>query len=127
MSRPALNLKTKLTAAAIALLVIVGAGTGIGVYEHDHSGNVKTVSNSQHQLTQISYDGKSGVNAFVLLKKYATIQSKNYSFGEFVESINGVSGNGPKYWTLYVNGKESSVGASSYVTKNSDTITWKLQ
>ncbi|MGH7234405.1 MAG: DUF4430 domain-containing protein, partial [Candidatus Saccharimonadales bacterium] len=32
-----------------------------------------------------------------------------------------------KYWTFYVNGKEASVGASSYVTKNSDRLTWKLQ
>jgi hypothetical protein len=67
------------------------------------------------------------VNAFVLLKKYALVQAKHYSFGYFVSSINGVAGNGPKYWTLFVNGKESSVGASSYITKSSDKITWKLE
>jgi hypothetical protein len=62
-----------------------------------------------------------------LLEKHATIQAKHYSFGYFVTSIDGVVGNGPKYWTFYVNGKEASVGASSYVTKNSDRINWKLQ
>lgn len=126
MSRVARTLKSKLT-ILVAVVVLIGAGAGIGVYEHDHNGHVQTVSNSQHQLTQISYRGKNGVNAFALLQKYATVQSKHYSFGEFVTSINGVAGNGPKYWTFYVNGKQAKVGAGSYITKDSDTITWKLQ
>jgi hypothetical protein len=126
MSRVAQVLKSKLT-IIVALVVVIGAGAGVGVYEHSQSGHVKTVANAQHKLTQISYSGKNGVNAFTLLQKYATIQSKHYSFGEFVTSINGVAGNGPKYWTLYVNGRQATVGASAYVTKNSDTITWKLQ
>jgi hypothetical protein len=44
-----------------------------------------------------------------------------------VTSIDGTFGNGPKYWTFYVNGKQADVGASSYVTKSSDNIMWKLQ
>lgn len=126
MSRVAQVFKTKLVLPIIAVLIIAG-GVGVGIYVHDHSGDVQTVTNAQHQLTQISYNGKSGVNAYVLLKKYATVQAKHYSFGYFVSSINGVTGNGPKYWTLYINGKESNVGASSYITKNSDKLTWKLQ
>jgi hypothetical protein len=126
MSRVAQVLKSKIT-IFIALVVVIGAGAGLGVYEHDHSGYIKTVSNSQHQLTQISYNGKNGVNAYALLQKYETVQAKHYSFGYLVTSINGVAGNGPKYWTFYVNGKEASVGASSYITKDSDKIMWKLQ
>ncbi len=126
MGRVAQVLKSK-TIIIAALVVVIGAGAGIGVYEQDQSGHVKTVTNSQHQLTRISYSGKNGVNAFSLLQKYAKVQSKHYSFGEFVTSINGEAGNGPKYWTLYVNGKQATVGASAYITKNSDTVTWKLQ
>lgn len=127
MSRVAQVLSSKITVAVIAV-VVIAAGVGIGIDVHNSdSGHVQTVTNAQHKITQISYDGQSGINAYVLLKKHATVQAKHYSFGYFVTSIDGVSGNGPKYWTMYVNGKEATVGASSYITKNSDRISWKLQ
>jgi hypothetical protein len=127
MSRVAQVTKSKLILVVAVVIIIVAGGLGVGIYLHDHNGNVKTVTNAQNQVTQISYSGQTGVNAYTLLKKYATVQAKHYSFGYFVTSIDGVAGNGPKYWTFYVNNKEASVGASSYTTKNSDTITWKLQ
>ncbi|HUD81569.1 MAG TPA: DUF4430 domain-containing protein [Patescibacteria group bacterium] len=127
MSRVAQVLKSKITYVVVAV-VIIAAGVVTGIDMHDNnSGHVQTTTNSQHQITQISYVGKNGQNAFVLLKKYATVQAKQYSFGYLVTSINGVVGNGPKYWTFYVNGREASVGASSYITKSSDKITWKLE
>ena len=103
MSRVAQILTSKLTIAAVAIIVAAGA-VGAGVAIHDkNNGNVQTTSNTQHQLTQISYNGQAGVNALALLRKHATVQTKKYSFGLFVESIDGVNGNGPKYWTFYVN------------------------
>jgi hypothetical protein len=125
MSKVAQTLKPKLAILA-AIVIIVAVGLGVYV-QTKNSGDVQTLTNSQHQITQISYKGTNNVNAYVLLKKYAVVQAKHYSFGYFVTSINGVAGNGPKYWTMYVNGKESNVGASDYITKDSDTITWKLQ
>jgi hypothetical protein len=110
------------------VIIVMLAGIGVGLIAHDISDHhVDMVTNSKHQLTQLSYKGQNGVNAFTLLKSHATVTYKSYSFGKFVTSIDGVYGNGPKYWTLYVNNKESNVGASAYTTKSSDTITWKLQ
>jgi len=127
MSRVAQVLKSKIIYVVVAV-IIIAAGVGSGIYIHDNnSGHVQTTANSQHQITQISYDGKNGENAFVLLKKYAAVQAKHYSFGYLVTSIDGVVGNGPKYWTFYVNSREASVGASLYITKSSDKITWKLE
>lgn len=127
MSRVARYLKTKEVLVSIIVIIIL-AGVGIGIYVHDkNSGQVQLITNSQQQLTAISYDGKNGVNAYTLLKKYAVVQDKHYSFGYFVTAINGVTGNGPKYWTFFVNGQESSVGASAYMTKSSDKLTWKLE
>jgi len=117
---------TPKVAAVAAVIIIVATGLGIYVQNKD-TGHVQTVTNSQQQITQISYDGKNGVDAYTLLKSYASVQAKHYSFGYFVTAIDDVKGSGPKYWTFYVNGKESNVGASSYITKNSDKITWKLQ
>jgi uncharacterized protein DUF4430 len=126
MSRVA-QIKTKI-AIGVTVIVVIAVGVVAGIDIHNRSdGNVKTVTNSQHQITQISYNGQNSVNAYVLLEKHATVQAKHYSFGYFVTSIDGVAGNGPKYWTFYVNGKEASVGASSYITKSSDRISWKLE
>jgi hypothetical protein len=126
MSRVAQVLKSRLVLTSLVVIILL-IGTGSAVYVHNNnSGDVQTTTNAQHQLTQISYDGQNGVNAFTLLKKYATVQAKHYSFGYFVTAINGVAGNGPKYWTFIVNGREASVGASSYITKSSDKISWKL-
>jgi len=127
MGRVAQVLKSKVTVVAIAI-VVIAAGVGIGIDAHSRdNGHVQTITNAQHHISQISYNGQNGVNAYVLLEKHAAVQAKRYSFGYFVTSIDGVAGNGPKYWTFFVNGKEASVGASSFVTKNSDRITWKLQ
>jgi hypothetical protein len=34
---------------------------------------------------------------------------------------------GQEFWALYVNGKQSEVGAGVYVTKNDDVIEWRLE
>lgn len=124
MSRVALT-KTLLITLAV---VVVGAGGGTwAAIANSPSHKVATVVNAQHQITQMSYQGQAGQTALTLLKKHATVQVKHYSFGDQVIAINGTSGNGPKYWTFYINSKEASVGAGTYVTKSTDKIMWKLQ
>ncbi|MGH6878680.1 MAG: hypothetical protein ACREHV_15060, partial [Rhizomicrobium sp.] len=99
MSRVAQVLHLKVTVAVISIVVIAtGVGLGFDVHSKDNDG-VQIFTNSQHRLSQISYNGQSGVNAYFLLQKHATVKAKKYSFGYFVTSINGVVGNGPKYWT----------------------------
>lgn len=126
MSRPtqANKIKIIIVAAIVAVLAIGGVWAGVA---NSPSHTVDVVRNAQHQTTQLSYQGEDGKNALTLLKRHAQVQTKHYSFGDLVTSINGTAGNGPKYWTFYVNGKQSSVGAGSYITKNSDKIMWKLQ
>ena len=123
MSRAA-SLKIKITAAVIAVLMVAG---GVWAYIAITDSSAQTVTNANHQVTQISYRGESGQNALTLLKRHASVQTKHYSFGDLVVSIDGTKGSGPKYWTFYVNNKEATVGAGSYMTKNSDTLMWKLQ
>lgn len=123
MSRAAI-IKTVVVSVAVAM----GAtGAGWAYVANSPSHKVQTVTNAQHQLTQLSYEGQGGQNALTLLKKHARVQTKHYSFGDMVVSINGVQGNGPKYWTFYINGKMASVGAGTYVTKSADRLAWKLQ
>lgn len=46
-------------------------------------------------------------------------------FGAFIDSIDGVDDNpdGQKYWMLFINGQESSVGVSEAIISEDETIT----
>jgi hypothetical protein len=123
MSRAAIR-----KAVVCSVIIIAALGFGSWAYiANSPSHKVAITTNDQKQITQLSYHGQTGQTALALLKRHATVQTKQYSFGDLVTSIDGTKGAGPKYWTFYVNGKEASVGAGSYSTKNADTISWKLQ
>ena len=125
MSRVAQQIKAKILILP-ALILVVGAG--VAIWSHGvNPDQVQVVKNSQSQTTEISYKGQSGKDALTLLKTHAQVQTKHYSFGDLVAAINGAAGNGPKYWTFYINGKEAQVGAGAYVTKSTDMLDWKLQ
>lgn len=75
----------------------------------------------------IRYPGGDGKNAFELLKARTSLQSKQYDFGVFVESINGVKPDDKHFWKLYINGQASQVGADQLVTKRGDILEWVLE
>ena len=53
---------------------------------------------------------------------------KNYTgMGKFIETINGVKGNGGQNWIYYVNGKEAQVGVSNYKINPGDVVSWKYE
>lgn len=68
-----------------------------------------------------------GETVLVGLKKSHEVETKNYSFGDLVEAIDGVAAGDGKYWIYYVNGESAKVGASQYVLKEGDKILWKLE
>ncbi len=110
----------------IVLLLAVGsAATVIAVKHHNKQAAITKVQGT-HEL---SYSGKTGDSALLLLKQYAgSVVVNNSSYGAFVQSIDGVNGGtGGKYWMLYVNGKLSQVGAGAYKTKTGDHIVWRFQ
>ncbi len=54
--------------------------------------------------------------------------NNNYSFGVFVESIEGVkNGNQGKYWQYYINGKLGEVAADKKEIKAGDKVEWKFE
>jgi cytoskeletal protein RodZ len=55
-----------------------------------------------------------------------TFAEQSYpDLGEFVESINGKASANGYYWFLYVNGKDSSTGASQTIVHSGDVIEWR--
>lgn len=125
MGRVAQLTKVKLIGVAIPLIVVVVGIVG-AINSYNASPKAQVVTQSS-KTTDVKYKGVQGQTALALLKKYENVQTKKYSFGELVTSINGTQGTGPKYWTFYANGKMSDVGASDYKTKINDNIEWKLQ
>jgi len=113
----------------IAAVVVIGGAAGVtgAIVANSPSHKVGVTINAQHQTTYISYKGVAGQTALALLEKHAKVSVKHYSFGDLVTAINGTAGNGPKYWTFYINGQEAQVGAGSYTTKAGDKLEWRLQ
>ena len=115
--------------AAVIVFLIAIAVIG-GIYYNQSvdisSSNIQTPPTTINK-SELSYKGKDGTTALALLQHTATIKMTGSGEMAYVTSINGTAAN-PKnqYWQLFINGKSSMVGAGSLVTKNSDTITWKL-
>lgn len=71
---------------------------------------------------------KEGETALELLARTKIIETKDYSFGKSIESIEGIkSGTDGKYWLYYVNGSQAQVGADQYKLNENDAIEWKLE
>jgi hypothetical protein len=78
---------------------------------------------------------REGSSVFDVMKELQNNTKNNFSFnykeyprmGVFVGEINGIKGKRGAYWIYYVNGKEASVGVSSYVLKEGDSILWKQE
>lgn len=73
-------------------------------------------------------DIRDGETALELIKRTHPTETKDYDFGTLVEAIDGVkNGNGNKYWILYVNGKQATVGAGAYKIQKNDAIEWRFE
>lgn len=124
MGRTAQSAKSKIITLALVVLIAIAGVGGAAISNRASRAQIQSQSN---QTVDVKYKGREGQTALDLLKKYATVQTKHYSFGDQVTSINGTVGNGPKYWSFYLNGKLANVGAGAYKTHDSDNIEWKLQ
>ena len=119
----------------IIAVILVGALTTAGYFYQSNNELNKTEQLAKKALDKtestkkngLSYKGKNGISALVLLEQNARIITSGKGDMVFITTINGATAN-PKseYWQLNVNGKSASVGAGSYITKNGETITWKL-
>jgi len=55
-------------------------------------------------------------------------ESQEYSgLGYFIRGIGGTRNSDGRYWTFYVNGSYSMVGASQYRLREGDSVEWKFE
>lgn len=98
----------------------------------EQKNNIKiTVSVGQNSYVVSAPAGSTVYEAIEILASTTSafsFKDKYYSgLGYFIEEINGVKNENGKYWTLYVNGKYSTVGASQYKVLEGDRIEWVLK
>jgi hypothetical protein len=101
-----------------------------GLYLTVPDRNICSTNQAIEQLAsrcEISYQGVEGKNALELLKSSHQVETQKFSFGEMVQSIDGVASPATHFWAFEINGKLAEVGAGDYQTENDDTLSWKLQ
>jgi len=121
-------MKKKIVISVIVLLIVI-IFAAVGLYVHD---NVLSRANqhqaaahaAQQKTPTVTYQGENAQNALSLLKQYTSVQQDHSGL---VVAINGYKPTGHTYWAFYVNGKLASIGPASYITKDSDVITWKVE
>lgn len=105
-----------------ALLIVTVAGVAMLVPKQ-----INTTATTNALQHVVSYVGEDGQNALDLLKAHHAVAAQQFSIGAFVTSIDGISAPTNYFWAFSVNGKPSDVGADTYITKNSDTLSWQLE
>lgn len=70
---------------------------------------------------------EEGQIVFDLLSEQQNIEYKQYDFGVFVESINGIAGDDDHFWALYLNGELSPTGADQTVVSPQDLVEFKYE
>lgn len=122
----------KILVTAVALLAAAGSAVGWAVV-HDGTTEqtrqpVQAIREQQKSPEVVSYKGEDGKNALELLKQSYDVETKTYEgIGELATAINGVRADSKHFWSFYVDGRQSSVGAGAYMTKSTEVISWKFE
>ncbi len=130
-----MKLTRKFALAASAIMVVAIAIFVIALTNNkpkDTATDTPAPASSQQQTAEqsnvVNYKGVNGKTALELLKEVAQVETKDSSYGVYVDAINGIKGGTDgKYWTFYVNGTMATSGADAYQTKEGEVIEWKFQ
>ncbi len=61
-------------------------------------------------------------------QKKITFTEKTYiGLGKFIDEINGLRGDGSRFWIYYVNGQKAKIGVSNYKINPGDVVSWKYE
>ncbi len=127
------NLKTQSknqTLAQESTQTSTTSSTTVSSGENTHQIQISFVAGSTTYAESVP-QGSTAYDAMAILA--STTPSFNFKaayysgLGYFVQEINGIKNSSSMYWTLYINGAYSTVGASSYVVKNGDTVEWRFE
>lgn len=123
----------KLLGYVVLIVIIIWGGVAwnrdrtSGIDVTQTAPNAVTVNDKASTAGTISYNGVEGQTALALLKASHSVETKSFSFGEMVTSVDGQAAvDGVNFWEFLVNGEQATVGAGEYQTKATDKIEWRL-
>lgn len=91
---------------------------------NNEENNIQTSVNS----LSLEYDCEVGKTAFeVLEEKASNVEFEGSSFGRMVTGINGIKQGSGKYWLYFINGKDATISADSYICSEEEKIKWELR
>lgn len=120
------NNKKLLSIGALVFVVIVAIASFFALrIDTGLFGSPPVDEQAQIGAERVEYMGEEGITALDILKEDHEVIEE----GGFVTSIDGRLADDGKqeYWAFYVNGQPAQLGASQYVTANSDEIIWKVE
>lgn len=141
--------KNKNVLLAVAVVALVLAGGGLYVVQNQPTNNTNTstttnVSTAQEITTSLQIDKGEGsaVKVYTVKVKEGetaldqlhhasaangfAVETKDSSYGAFVQGIDGLAGGASSYWLFSVNGKAAEVGAGDYKLQEGDVVEWKF-
>ncbi len=129
-----MNRQKTLIISSIVLLILIALSTaqiwlGTDNQPAKQPTDSKQAPAEQLANTEVSYIAEPGISSLDQLKKVANgLVTQQSEYGEYVDAMEGNKGgeNG-YYWSFYVDGAMSSVGAGSYVQQGGEEIVWKYQ
>jgi len=91
---------------------------------------VLLIDYGENNVSTYSLDVEDDTTAFSLLvkvtqKENISLETKEYDFGVFVESINGVVGTSEMAWIYFVNGRSGQIAADQQKVSPGDTVEWR--
>jgi hypothetical protein len=108
----------------VSLLLIAG----LFLFKEQFVVSEKSVVSTQlNEGSMITYICQAERSAYDELTVHAKIDSSDSSFGPMVIGINGQRQGDGKYWLYSIDGAEATVGASVYLCKGGEQITWELK
>lgn len=78
------------------------------------------------EVDKYSPEVLNGSTVFSALNKSAEVDIKEYSFGYFVTSINGVTQNSTHSWMYFVNSESPSKAVNNYVLGEYDSVKFRF-
>lgn len=118
-------------ALIVVLFIVAPSGTVTVPVDSSNTNSAAVNENANTSLPQafaiFTYQGQEGKTAFALLDELYEVEYQQFDFGPLVKSIEGEASSDSRFWLYYVNGEQAQIGADQYVTKDGDTILWRLE
>ena len=113
------------------------AGSVLGLMLMTAPAFAATSVNVPLECTVVDTDGVShtyagqylGVCALFAAREQSAVSAytlQNFSFGLFLQSLNGITPGATEYWALYKNGTEAAVGLTDMLVVQGDTLLFRL-